>query len=95
MCRNTDVLAGVVYFIHRHKFPFSNSVLTTPAGKRTIVNASKLAIPSTPPLKGGEIYITIFQVVKVVLITFASLRLTAIPCAFVPLSPCAFAPISN
>jgi len=33
MCRNIDVLAGVVYFILRNKFTFAKSVLTTPAGK--------------------------------------------------------------
>jgi len=55
MCINIDVLAGVVYFILRTKFPFPNYFLTTPAGKRTIVNISKFAIPATPPLKGGEV----------------------------------------
>jgi len=68
MGRNIDVLAGVVCFIQRYKFPFANSFLTTPAGKRTIINASKLAIPATPPLKGGETYLTIFQIITLVLV---------------------------
>ena len=71
MGRNIDVLAGVVCFIQRYKFPFANSFLTTPAGKRTIINASKLAIPATPPLKGGEIYLAIFQVITIVFIIIA------------------------
>jgi len=54
MCRNIDVLAGVVYFILRTKFPFPDYFLTTPAGERTIVNISGFAIPGTPPLKGVE-----------------------------------------
>jgi hypothetical protein len=54
MCRNRDVLAGVVYLIRRNEFRFANSFLTTPAGKRTIINISGLAIPATPPFKGGE-----------------------------------------
>jgi len=52
--RNIDVLAGVVYLIRRNEFRFANSFLTTPAGKRTIINISGLAIPATPPFKGGE-----------------------------------------
>jgi len=66
--RNKDVLAGVVYFIRRNKFKFANSVLTTPSGKRKIVYISGLAIPATPPLKGGETYLTIFQIITLVLV---------------------------
>ncbi len=61
--RNIDVLAGVVYFIRRNKFSFATSVLTTPAGKRAIVKISKLVIPATPPLKGGESYLPIILII--------------------------------
>jgi len=61
--RNIDVLAGVVYLILRKKSTFGKSTLTTPAGKRTIVNISIIVIPATPPLKGGETYLFIIQII--------------------------------
>jgi len=79
MCRNIDFLAGVVYFIQRHKFPFANSVLTTPAGKMTIVNASKLEIPTTPPLNGGESYLVTIQIITIIFVIIVFLSLTAMP----------------
>jgi len=77
MCRNIDVLAGVVYLIRRNEFRFSNSFLTTPAGKRTIVNISGLAIPATPPLKGGETLLAIFLLFTAVFFIKTFLKLTA------------------
>ncbi len=88
MCRNIEFLAGVVYFIRRYKFPFAPSVLTTPAGKMTIVKISKLVIPATPPLKGGETYLAIIQIDTIVFVIIAFLRLTAMP-------PKGFVSISN
>jgi len=83
MCRNIDILAGVVYYIQRHKFPFSNSVLTTPAGKKTIVNDSKFATPATPSrLRREESYLATIQIITVVFIIFGFLRLTAMECGY-------------
>jgi hypothetical protein len=42
MCRNKNVLAGVVYLILRKKFTFALSVLTTPAGKGLRLTAMRL-----------------------------------------------------
>jgi len=57
---------GWLILILRKKSTFGKSTLTTPAGKRIIVKASKLAIPATPPFKGGETYLPIFQIITLV-----------------------------
>jgi len=67
MGRKMDLLAGVVFYSGKI-FKFANSVLTTPAGKRTIVNISKLAIPATPPLKGGETYLVISLIITAIFV---------------------------
>jgi len=76
--RNIDVLAGVVYLILRKKSTFGKSTLTTPAGKRIIVNASKLAIPATPSrLRREESYLPIILISTAVKSIKLFLKLTA------------------
>jgi len=77
--RNIDVLAGVVYLILRKKSTFGKSTLTTPAGKRTIVNISIIVIPATPPLKGGETYLVKYLIITTIFMISIFLKFTAMP----------------
>ena len=77
MCRNKDVLAGVVYLTRSNKFTFAKSVFNHPGRERTIVKILKSAIPATPPLKGGEIYLIVIQIITVVFSIKISLNLKA------------------
>ncbi len=54
-------------------------IFNHPGQESRIVNITKSAIPATPPLKGGETYLVIYQIIIVVFVIKIFLKLTALP----------------